>query len=177
MMPIDVVNTTTPNCGMVCAYMGERWCATHQTGGKQPRHPVLNGLVLDVVAGGDGTALVQPVERGGPGGRRCTCTTVCTKLVSNVPAIELDDDFARSVVVHKLKLTNVPCVTVLAAAARWRRAANPGAALRTILLHNLQKLDHHLGGWPDKHLSLATLLCIYIVLSASASTDTRTILL
>lgn len=39
-------------------------------------------------------------------------------------------------------------------------AAHPGAALRTVLLHHLQKLDHHLGGWPHKHLSLATLLCI-----------------
>lgn len=51
---------------------------------------------------------------------------------------------------------------VLAAAARWRRAALVAArpVLRTVLLHHLQKLDHHLGGWPHKHLSLATLLCI-----------------
>jgi len=50
-------------------------------------------------------------------------------------ADELDHDLARAVVVDHLKLPNV-----------------------SILLHHLQKLDDHLGRWPDNHLPLTPLL-------------------
>lgn len=49
--------------------------------------------------------------------------------------VEVDDNLARAVVVHELKLADV-----------------------AVLHHELQKLDDHLAGWPDEHLALAALL-------------------
>ena len=52
-------------------------------------------------------------------------------------ADELDDNFSRSVIVHDFKLAQV-----------------------SVLLHELQELDHDLGGWTDQNLALASLLSI-----------------
>lgn len=65
--------------------------AAHLTGRQQAAHPRLNVLGGDVVAGGDGAALVQA-------------------------AVQLHHNLARAVVVHKLKLADVACEWVAGAA-------------------------------------------------------------
>lgn len=72
------------------------------TGGKELGSPLLEVTELDGVAGVDDTALVEAV----------TCVSRFTNrpnVKGYVPAVQLDDDLAGTVVIDLLELANVAC--------------------------------------------------------------------
>jgi hypothetical protein len=71
------------------------------TGREKLDNPLLELGKVDVVAGGDDTALVEAVDVVSKGTAEITLQTI------DSPAVELDNDLAAAVVVNLLELANV----------------------------------------------------------------------
>ena len=137
----DLASDPLPACLLMVhdARRGRQNNQAKLTRGQQAPDPVLDVVVADVIARRDNAAFVQA-------------------------AVQLNDDLARAVVIHVLELANVP---VLLQVARMSRCSERGCRSRTIRgytpsylkqccslshLHQLKKLDDHLGGWANEDL-------------------------